>query len=172
MADRWTEAPGHPRYEVSDDGRVRLKSGALMRPGVNKNGYVQAVLWSGSSYTTVYMHRLVCEAFHGPPPLPKMDAAHGNGIRSDNRASNLAWKTRKENEADKKAHGTAAVGAANGHALLSDNLVRALRADYAAMLGSRSRLQIGHAEIIARRYGIKEQSLRKVIRGEVWSHVK
>ena len=42
------------------------------------------------------LHRLVCEAFHGPPPKA-YDAHHINEVKSDNRPENLEWRSRSEN---------------------------------------------------------------------------
>jgi hypothetical protein len=55
---------------------------------------------------TRHVHRLVLEAFVGPPPAPGMHGAHLNGKQDDNRIENLAWVTQSENEAHKAAHGT------------------------------------------------------------------
>ena len=43
------------------------------------------------------VHRLVCEAFHGPPPAPNSVVIHLNENGLDNRAENLQWGTQKEN---------------------------------------------------------------------------
>ncbi len=41
------------------------------------------------------VHRLVCAAFHGAPDGRQAD--HLNGVKADNRSSNLEWVTPKEN---------------------------------------------------------------------------
>ena len=41
------------------------------------------------------VHTLVCQCFH-PNPERKPTVDHSNRIRTDNRASNLRWATRKE----------------------------------------------------------------------------
>ncbi|WP_449411892.1 HNH endonuclease signature motif containing protein [Methylobacterium komagatae] len=43
------------------------------------------------------VHRLVCEAFHGPAPTPEHQVAHADGTRWNARADNLRWATRTEN---------------------------------------------------------------------------
>lgn len=51
-------------------------------------------VYKGKTYK---MSRLVCEAFNGAPPFPGAVAMHENENSADNRASNLAWGTQKEN---------------------------------------------------------------------------
>ena len=55
-----------------------------------------------------YVHRMVCEERHGPPPTPKHDAAHscGKGHEGCVTKRHLSWKTHKENMADAIEHGT------------------------------------------------------------------
>jgi len=43
------------------------------------------------------VHRLVCEMFHGVPTKSKMQVNHLNGVKDDNRPSNLEWVTHREN---------------------------------------------------------------------------
>ncbi len=43
------------------------------------------------------IHRLVCEAFHGPQPEGKPVVIHLNEDATDNRPENLKWGTQKEN---------------------------------------------------------------------------
>ena len=46
---------------------------------------------------TYKVHRLVCEAFHGPAPFEGAVVMHLNEIPDDNRAENLRWGTQREN---------------------------------------------------------------------------
>lgn len=48
-------------------------------------------------FGNVKIHRLVCEAFHGPPPFPNAVVIHFNENALDNRPENLRWGTQKEN---------------------------------------------------------------------------
>jgi len=44
------------------------------------------------------VHRLVCEAFWGPPPAPGLRADHKDGTKSNNHYENLEWVTDPENK--------------------------------------------------------------------------
>jgi hypothetical protein len=46
---------------------------------------------------TLKVHRLVCEAFHGPAPFDRAVVLHINEDAHDNRPENLKWGTQKEN---------------------------------------------------------------------------
>ena len=75
------------------------------------------------------VHRLIAEAFHGPCPAG-MECCHNNGIRHDNRESNLRWGTRSENFLDKRAHGTAGVGELNSASKLTNEQALDIRRRY------------------------------------------
>jgi len=64
-------------------------------------------------------HRLICERAHGPCPTGKHHAAHSCGNKVCVNPSHLRWATRKENEADKIAHGRVPRWEKNGHAKLT-----------------------------------------------------
>lgn len=51
-------------------------------------------LYRGQNYK---IHRLVCEAFHGPPPFPDAVVVHLDENALNNKSSNLRWGTQKEN---------------------------------------------------------------------------
>ncbi len=111
-------------YEISDQGRVRSidrielvtrngreftrrRDGRLLRISPNKfDGRPQAGLSKNGKLTTIYVHRLVLEAFIGPRPKG-LECCHEDGDRMNNRLSNLRWDTHASNEADKHRHGTA-----------------------------------------------------------------
>lgn len=101
----WCAIPGlEGRYDVSDQGRVRSlrfrggrvdvprKTPLILRPALSKFGYWHV----GIDRRARQNHLLVLEAFVGPRPIGQ-EAAHLNGVRTDNRRENLAWKTRSEN---------------------------------------------------------------------------
>lgn len=50
-----------------------------------------------SGIGTLRVHRIVCLAFHGEPPVPNMDVMHLDEDSHNNTPENLSWGTRKEN---------------------------------------------------------------------------
>jgi NUMOD4 motif/HNH endonuclease len=116
MTERWLPIVGFEGlYEVSDLGRVRSLgrvdslgrkwSRQLLRLGIAGRGYAKVDLRKQGKYAAVYVHTAVLTAFIGPKP-PGHECAHKDGGLRNNRLSNLAWKTHRENEADKVRHGT------------------------------------------------------------------
>lgn len=60
----------------------------------------------------LYAHRYMCELVNGPPPSPKHHAAHscGKGHEGCVHPKHLSWKTARENQLDRRQHGTQNVG--------------------------------------------------------------
>lgn len=175
-AEQWKPVDGfHGLYEVSDQGRVRstelsLKGSSLLTTRVRKHGYVEVHLFDRNArkYRDKLVHRLVAAAFIGPQPDdPLSVVCHWDGDRLNNRASNLRWGTRKENEADKLRHGTKLLGEGANAAVLTEQAVREIRAIY----DSRSSVHWGAAQLM-RRYGVSRSTLARVATREYWSHVR
>ena len=114
VVEEWRSVKDWP-YEVSNLGRVRRAGapGRGIRVGLilacardAKSGHIQFNAWKDGRGKTLWVHRVVCEAFHGDPPSPEHEAAHWDGDPGNNRATNLRWATHAENGADMARHGT------------------------------------------------------------------
>lgn len=102
-------------YEVSDHGRIRSvprvatngsnRSGKVLKPCDIGSGHLSVSLYRGSKRTHRQIHRLVCEAFHGPQPEDKPFVLHWDDVPDNNHATNLRWGTAKENSADSRRNG-------------------------------------------------------------------
>lgn len=164
---------GRPYYRVGDDGSVwsKRRSGPGLRPReewkqlkpvILKTGY-PAVNLDGHTLT---IHTLVLEAFVGKCPRG-MECRHKNGIKTDVKLSNLCWGTRKENHADRIAHGTNRLGVSlpgslHPSAKLSESIIPKIRAA----------IQAGGKQVAtAREFGISRTQLRRIVSGEAWKHV-
>lgn len=157
----WRPAVGWPAYEVSDAGEVRRVGAARpLRPRPEKKGYLRVALHAGGASTRrdVSIHSLVLEAFVGPRP-PGAEVDHGNGVKTDNRLTNLEWVTPGENV--RRAHELGLMpsqrGELNGRAVLTAELVEVIRASPET------------GPVLAARYGVSRSLIGQIRRREVWA---
>ncbi len=160
-AEEWRPINDAHGYEVSSLGRVRGPSGPLRLPP-NIKGY----LTFSAAGKTRRVHREVLTAFIGPCP-PDHQGSHLDGDPANNRPSNLAWMTCRENILMKREHGTMAIGERHGLSRLTAEKVTAIRRDYPTV-------QPGRDAWVARRaaeLGVSTATIREIIRRETWRHV-
>ena len=109
--EEWRDVKGYEGlYQVSSMGRVkslerklphwrggeRTVKERILKPVMDKGGYLRVGLCDGEKRKTFKVHRLVCEAYHENPDN-KPQVNHINEIKTDNRACNLEWATAREN---------------------------------------------------------------------------
>jgi len=91
---------GYPNYLIYEDGRIYGKSRKGTKGGFVKarivNTYSSVCLHKDGKPKYVTIHRLLAIHFI-PNPENKPCVDHKDGIRTNNKLSNLRWVTRKEN---------------------------------------------------------------------------
>lgn len=100
--EEWRDIAEWPGYAVSDQGRVRLKRGAITSGGLERSGYLRVTFSHEKTVKHFWVHRLVALAFI-PNPEGKPEVNH-LGSKTDNRACMLEWVTSKENVAHANVH--------------------------------------------------------------------
>lgn len=118
--ENWKPVVGYEGfYEVSDLGRVRSVARQVRHPrgglklvrerllslGKHPCGYLRFRAWRGDAVTNLSVHVEVLKAFVGPAPAG-FECCHNDGNPANNVLENLRWDSRKNNHADKIAHGT------------------------------------------------------------------
>lgn len=153
------------KYKVTEDGGIY---------SVLKDSFIKTY-WAGTKrqyeYVTLgrtngkrnkrLVHRLVCEAFHGPAPEGH-DCCHNDGNPSNNHYTNLRWATRRENLEDRKKHGTMLWGERVGTSKLTEKDV----------LDIRKKRKEGHSlNDLAEAFGVERNAISRIVRGLRWAHI-
>lgn len=167
--EEWRVVPGFENYSVSNLGQVRrdkggagcCKAGRILKPKRKWNGYLFVSIYNDAGVKDKSVHVLVASAFIGPRP-DKMDVAHINGVRDDNRALNLRYATRSENNFDKRRHGTDNRGSKHCFAKWTEDDV--LAAKKLKAQGFR------HREI-ALMFNVSRSAVSMALSGKQWKHV-
>lgn len=159
-----------PMYSIDTNGQVysyyngkygvrivpRKKKGIL-----NSNNYIKIQLRNGGKIYTKAVHRLVLETFVGKSPKD-MECRHLNGIRNDNRLENLKWGTKKENEEDKKIHGSVIKGESSPSSKLTNKKIIFIR----------QRKKEGETLMsLAKMFNVCESSISRIVNRITWKHI-
>jgi hypothetical protein len=167
--ERWLPVPGYEHlYAVSDQGRVRRLPQAGNRVTTPTQGWATAegyrmfrVRNKGAILATLYVHRVVLEAFVGPCP-EGMECRHLDGDPENNRLGNLAWGTHRKNCEDRENHPQTPRGriGADGRAKVSNAIVGKIRASKDTVRD------------LSARYGISARQVQRIRNGQAWKGVE
>ena len=122
------------RYEVTSDGRVFSYTGwrghemRELAQTLNSSGYLSVRVTANGRRVRKTVHGLVARTHIGPPPAPGYEVRHLDGNKFNNNFRNLAWGTKKENAADRDAHGTTSRGASHSASIKGSNQAEGARA--------------------------------------------
>lgn len=155
-------------YEVSDHGRVRRvkrplhrgrgQVGRLLAIQTRRDGYHVVPIWIHGKVKNHMVHRLVAEAFIGLRP-DGLFVNHKDGVKKNNRPSNLEYVTNKQNQEHAALHGLSASGERNGSAKLTEEQVREIRVLLAKEMPKQH---------IADQYGVARSTIGWIARGQTW----
>lgn len=134
--------------------RRRPQGLSRRRPWLHSAGYV---MWGKA-----YVHRIVCEAWHGPPPTSKHQVNHKDGDKTNNHPDNLEWVTHRENLQHAFEIGLIPRGERHGQAKLTRKDVREVR---------RLAGQGWPQKRLAERFGVSTGCISAVVRRRSWKHV-
>lgn len=178
MSAKWVDAFGfEDRYLVSSEGEVRHKTprrgAGIRKPYVGKcsGGYARMCLsrkledGSFERANPTMVHRLIWQSFNGPIP-DGFVINHKNGIKHDNRLSNLEIVTPSENTKhafDVLGRVHPLQGSKNNKAILNEDKVVEIRRRIAAG-ESKDRL--------AQEYGVTRMAVWNVHWRKSWAHVQ
>jgi len=169
--------PNFTRYAADENGIVyslnykRTGKIKAIKPAVCKHGYHQSMFQrNDGKYCTMKIHKVVCLAFYGERG-DNMEVNHINGIKTDNRPSNLEYCTHSQNCQHSFDTGLQLPkrGTLNGNSKLSDEDVIAIR-NHAKNFNGRYYGRKGLAE----KYGVSIAHIKDIVtnRRGIWGHLK
>ena len=152
---KWIQYSQKGKYGIQTEiGKDWLELNLTKNP---KSGYMQLSLHG----RMVRINRLIAINFI-PNPNAYPEVQHKNGIRTDNRISNLKWGNQKHNAEDRKKHGNNIVGIKNPLAKLNDVKVREIR-------NLRSSMSLNQ---LKDKYNVSQKLILLVCQRKIWKHVK
>lgn len=95
-------------YSVTQDGRVwshakrmgvSLHGGRWLKHGLTTTGYPMVMIFKDQRGRCEQIHRLVAQSWIGPAPEHRPCVNHKDGVKTNNRAENLEWCSKAENNA-------------------------------------------------------------------------
>ena len=149
----------YPGYYISVSGQVfSFRSGKYLKPIRVGNYLGLTIPHRTHGLVKRYIHRLIAEfMFHSIPQ--DMHVCHNDGNRHNNNIFNIRIDTPAGNNADKRAHGTVAIGEKNPMARLTWEAVTEIRVKAAS----------GVPQInLSREYRVSPMTISRAVRGESW----
>lgn len=151
----WRLVPQFEAYECSEFGDIRKAD--TKKPialSALNSGYLNCTLRQNGVRWSTTAHRVVAVTFIGLPPTKQHEINHKNGRKKDNRACNLEWVTRAENQ----RHKITVLN--NGEIYLSEAEVREI-------VQIRNDSGLSHAAI-AKMFGVSTATIGHIFSGHTW----
>ncbi len=176
----WKPIEGYNEYEVSSFGKIRsyyTKTGIkkswivsyntephFLKPAFSYDGYHLVSIGCKNKKRTMSLHRLVAKAFI-PNPENKPQVNHKDGNKINNRADNLEWATKSENElhAYKTGLKIQPRGQKNHNSKLTDKQVKEIK--------EISKNSVLTQEEISKKYNISRGTIAKIQVNISWKHI-
>ena len=158
---------------LNEAGEVVSPNGHVHRCGSKVGGYHRINLWAFGESMAVTRAKVICWLAHGGPPTPDAVVDHIDRDRANDAPGNLRWATPSENCLNISPDALTArkkwaremprpKGEQHGHSKLTAEQVRSIRQESEQGVSLR---------VLAKRYPVSKQTLSKIVRRELWSHV-
>lgn len=167
------EIPDFPGYFCNEEGKVysTLKCGPKAKPGIkekksrfNHNGYLSVMLSQNKKSKTLFVHRLKRQQYKPTFFSHMMRCNHINGIKADNRISNLEWVTCLQNS----QHMVNVLGKSsrceNHHkAKVKNEDIKTIKSLHKEGMSQKD---------IAIKFSLSHSNVNAIIKGRIWRHLE
>lgn len=175
--EEWRAIPGYGNhYEASSLGRIRSRSravekkhssgkimvqqypGRILNTKPGKDGYIIIHISVSGVKSNERVHRLILMAFQRMPTYGEF-GLHKDGDPSNNKPNNLYWGDHDQNMEDRKRHGNYPIGSDHPMAVVTPEIVMAVR----------SSTETGKS--LAAQFGIGQSTISRIRRRQSWDHI-
>jgi hypothetical protein len=163
------------KYYISNLGRTKSVdkvSGkeSLMKATMLKTGFPKITYRLNEGCESVYPHKVIAEYFIPKPSNDHSHVIHVDMNRSNNRITNLKWVTEEERKQHNKKRAKAFGYNKKEHVRGVGNY----KLTEAKVAIIKKQLETGKTRrtMIAKRFGITLTQIKRIEKGENWSHVK
>ena len=171
IGEIWKDIVGYEGlYKVSNFGRIKSFSRRgttkkILKPWINRQGYLIVDLCKNSKSKHFPIHRLVATAFIQNPEN-KPEPNHEDGNKFNNHVSNLKWVTKSENIQHAMNSGLNHSGENSCKAKLTNEQARWIREVY---IKGDSEFGAGS---LARKFNVTHSTILDIIRGVTFKNVE
>lgn len=160
---RWKRVKDYPKYLISNEGDVKsLWIEKILKPSRDKGGYLRIWLYNTKEDKRIIsISRLVAQEFiPNPHNLPQVN--HKDGVKSNNKSSNLEWCTGSYNTKHAFDIGLCThKGTNNSNAKLTENDIHVIRSLFDKMTSIK----------IAKEFNVSSAMISCIKQGKNWAHV-
>jgi len=170
MKEIWKTIEKFSDYSISNIGNIkRIKKDKFnrrlknLKPRTNKYGYLQINLYKDLKRYTRLIHRLVKETFDPIENMEHLEINHKNGIKNDNRKSNLEWNTTVENINHASKMNLSYRGEKNGNSKLTEEDIIEIWKYFSENISQKE---------IAKKFNISSDMISKIKNKRNWTDVR
>jgi len=160
--------PNYPDYLIDSNGTIfsfRQKTPKAMRPYLTKLGYLRVKIANDNGIKRFMAHRLVAMTWLSKP-LNSNEINHLDGIKTNNKPSNLEWVTASQNMQHAVAMGLhkAKRGSEHGKAKLTEIQVIKIKTEL-------KNINPKLLRDLGCKYGVCSGAIYQIWKGKNWKHV-
>lgn len=156
----------YPAISASTCGRVFYNDGRELSQHLTSDGYLRVSFYVNGKKKNALSHRVVASA-HRDGYAPSLCVNHINGVKHDNRASNLEWVSLKENAIHAYRTGMMNLPVPKR----GENHYRSTLTDEQVVEIRRRAKSSNTQATLAKEFNVSRGTIQKIVTRQRWKHI-